>query len=97
MTKELDLITAMDIVEAVEKSSYRGDFEFLKEALGKETFKKMLRLGYIHGGMYLSESDQKINRTYGISQRYIDMRDNIKRERRWYNTGIKAIIGKIFS
>jgi hypothetical protein len=93
MSKELDLITAVDIIEAVEKSPYYGDYEFLKKALGCETFKKMLKLGYIHGG--LSLSDTNINRTYGVSQRYADTRDSIKRERRWYNTGVQAIMGKI--
>ena len=93
MAKELDLVTAIDIIEAVEKSPYYGDYNFLKEALGCDTFKKMLKLGYIHGGLYLSE--ENINRTYGVSQRYIDTRNSIKRERRWYNSGIKAIIGKI--
>jgi len=97
MATELDLITAISIIEAVEKSPYHGDFEFLRDALGRDTFKKMLRLGYIHGGMYLSTSDHMINRTYGVTQRYLDMRDNIKRERRWYNAGIKAMIGKILS
>ena len=94
MAKELDLITAIDIIEAVEKSQYYGDYDFLKKALGCETFKKMLKLGYIHGGLYLS--DKNINRTYGVSQRYADTRDSIKRERRWYNTGIKVMIGKVF-
>ena len=95
MAKELELVTAIDIIEAVEKSSYCGDYNFLKKALGCETFKKMLKLGYIHGGLYLS--GENINRTYGVSQRYIDTRDSIKRERRWYNTGIKAIIGKMIT
>ena len=45
MAKELDLITAIDIIEAVEKSPRYGDFDFLKKALGCDTFKKMLKLG----------------------------------------------------
>jgi len=83
MAQELDLITAIDIIEAVEKSPYYGDYDFLKTALGCETFEKMLNLGYIHGGLYYS--DEKINRTYGVGQRYIDTRNSIKYERRWLN------------
>jgi hypothetical protein len=95
MAEELDLITAIDLIDAVEKSPYYGDYDFLKKTLGCDTFKKMLKLGYIHGGEYLS--DGKIKHTYGVSQRYADTRDSIRRERRWYNTGIKAMIGKIIS
>jgi hypothetical protein len=81
MAKELDLITAVDLIEAVEKSPYHGDYDFLKKALGCNTFKKMLKLGYLHGGLYLSRG--KINRTYGVSQRYTDVRNSIRRERRF--------------
>jgi len=95
MAKELGLITSIDIISAVEKSRYCGDYDFLKKALGCDTFKQMLKLGYIHGGLYLA--NEKINRTYGVSQRYIDVRDSIKRERRWYNTGLKALVKQIIS
>jgi hypothetical protein len=83
MNKELDLITAIDIIEAVEKSPRYRDYDFLKKALGCATFKKMHKLGYFHSGIYISENN--INRTYGVSQQYVDTRDIIKRERRWWN------------
>jgi len=94
MTKELDFITAIDIIEAVEKSPYYGDYDFLKTALGCDTFKKMMKLGYIHGGLNLSA--EGINRTYGVSQRYANMKGSIKRERKWYKTGIEAIKRRVF-
>ena len=39
MAKEPNLVTAIDIVEAIEKSPYYTDYNFLKEALGCDTFK----------------------------------------------------------
>ena len=93
MAQELDLITAIDIIEAVEKSPYYGDYDFFKKTLGCETFEKMLKLGYLHGGLY--SSDGKIHRTYGVARRYMDTRNSIKYERRWFNKGFKAIVSKL--
>ena len=70
---ELDLITAIDIMTAVEKSPYYGSAEFLEKALGTETFVKYRKLGYIGGAN---------NTTYSLSDRYENTRDSISRERR---------------
>ena len=84
MAKEhiLDLITAIDIIEAVEKSPYYGDWNFLEMALGAATAKHYHQLGYIFSGNYLCTKTNKNVRTYGVNQRYIYTRDAIARERR---------------
>ena len=65
MAKELDFITAMRIIDRVERSKYKGDRDFLILALGKETFKTMAAMGYIHGGFRLENG--KVATTYAVT------------------------------
>ena len=68
MAKELDFISAMRIIDRVEKSKFQGDRDFLILALGKETFKTMAIMGYINGGLRL-ENGKPIN-TYGVTNSF---------------------------
>jgi hypothetical protein len=70
MAEELDLITAIDLIEAVEKSPYYGDYDFLKKTLGCDTFKKMLKLGYIHGGEKHLSMPVRFIKLYAYKQKH---------------------------
>ena len=77
----LDLVTSIDIIEAVESSPYRGDCEFLNKALGEETALMMHVLGYFTIGFYLDVNTRKTVKTYKVTERYKARSISIKRER----------------
>jgi len=86
---ELDFITAMSIIDKVEKSEYKGDQAFLKLALGKETFKTMAAKGYIHGG-FRFENGRAID-TYSVTKSFKSWNKHLTKRR--MVAKLKAIIG----
>ena len=88
MSKELDFITAMNIIERVENSDFKGDYAFLKFVLGKETFKTMATMGYIHGA-YREKEDGEIVDTYSVTKSYDDWNKHLKPRR--FMTRLKTI------
>jgi hypothetical protein len=77
-SKELDFVSAMNVIAEVEKSSNKGNFNFLKEKLGHDTFKKMATLGFIRGGFYILNG--KIVDTYAVTQSYKEWRHILNRK-----------------
>lgn len=78
----LDLITAIDLIQQVEKSPYKWDRAFLKKLLGVSTFMKMWKLGYINA-WYISIDDNLVNHpSYTITQRYVNTKNSIKQQRK---------------
>jgi len=79
--------TAVDIISSVEKlKQYRGDYRFLKLALGEESIKDMERKMYIipiYDKENITEDD--IPTGYNVTAKYYETRNHIRRERRWYN------------
>jgi hypothetical protein len=70
MEEELDFCSAMSIIHNVEKSDFKGDYSFLKLALGEKTLETMATLGYIRtGGFYFK--DKMVIDTYAVTDRYV--------------------------
>ena len=85
-SKELDFVEAMKIIATVEKSrDHKGNYNYLKEQLGHDTFKKMATLGFIRGGFYILNGE--IVDTYAVTQSYKEWQRILTR---------KAILGKFF-
>jgi len=89
MAKELDFITAMSIIDKVEKSDYKGDYAFLKLALGEETFKTMATMGYIHGGFRFK--DGNVVDTYSVTKNFKSWNKHLSQRKMM--SKLKAMIG----
>jgi hypothetical protein len=89
MSKELDFITAMCIIDKVERSDYKGDYSFLNLALGEETFKTMAAMGYIHGGFRFK--DGRVVDTYSVTKSFESWNKHLSHRRRM--SKLKAMIG----
>jgi hypothetical protein len=89
MAKELDFITAMSIIEKVERSDYKGDYSFLKLALGKETFKTMAAMGYIHSGFRFK--DGNVVDTYSVTKSFESWNKHLSQRKMM--SKLKAMIG----
>jgi hypothetical protein len=80
-----DFVKAMNTIATVEKSSNKGNYNYLKTELGHDTFKQMAALGLIRGGFYILNGE--IVDTYAVTRNY----------KQWHRIiRFRAIMSKIF-
>ncbi|GHT49538.1 hypothetical protein AGMMS49982_03200 [Bacteroidia bacterium] len=80
-----DFVKAMNTIAVVEKSSQKGDYNYLKQELGHDAFKQMAVLGLIRGGFYILNGE--IVDTYAVTRNY----------KQWHRIiGLRAMMSKIF-